>query len=195
MEKLGKNDGEALVRLARRSLQAVFDKTKIDSTEKFREKRGAFVTLLKWGRLRGCIGLPFPSKALGEAIIDAARSASRDPRFKPLEKKELSEITVEVTVLTAPKEVEGKRPDAPKKIEVGRHGVIVTFGNVVGLFLPQVAPQQGWDAEETLAQACLKAGLSPDAWLDKEVKILTFEGQIFAEQTPNGTVVEKNFKG
>lgn len=186
MEKLSKSQGEALVRLARSTLEG-----KNESMAGLSEKRGVFVTLHKHGRLRGCIGLPFPTLPLVDAVVKAARSASRDPRFPTLEKSELGDVCIEVTVLTPPEEVTGKRAEAPTKIVVGKHGVIVWLAGRTGLFLPQVAPEQGWDAEETLAQACMKAGLMPDAWLDKNARIYLFEGQIFAEQKPGGKIVEK----
>ena len=48
----------------------------------------------------------------------------------------------------------------------------------------------GWDVEEFLSQTCVKAGLPPDCWLEKDVKVKRFSAQIFREKTPSGEVEE-----
>jgi len=142
--------------------------------------------------LRGCIGLPYPIKRLDDAIVDSAISAAtQDPRFPPVELKEMDEIIVEVTVLTQPEKIVVKnRRDLPKHIEIGRHGLIIKRGAFSGLLLPQVAVEHGFDEEEFLVQTCFKAGLPPDAWLVDDTEVYRFEGQIFKEKTPRGEIIE-----
>ena len=145
----------------------------------FKEKRGVFVTLKKHGNLRGCIGYPEPVYPLLSALLDSSVSAAvRDPRFPPVTLKEMDDITVEVTVLTSPERI---LPD-PDNVTVGEDGLIVEKGVFKGLLLPQVPVEWEWDAEEFLCQTCIKAGLPPDCWLDRETTVYKFQGQIFSEE-------------
>jgi uncharacterized protein (TIGR00296 family) len=164
----------------------------------FTEKQGTFVTLHTYPEhdLRGCIGIPLPIMPLKVAIIEAAKSATRDPRFPPLEEDEINNIVIEVTILTKPQLIKATKPqDYISSIEIGRDGLIVEQGFYKGLLLPQVPVEQGWDKEEFLSHTCLKAGLLPDAWFDENIKIFKFSGQIFTEIEPNGKIKEKNLDG
>jgi len=164
----------------------------------FNENQGAFVTLHTYPNhdLRGCIGIPLPVMKLYEAILEGAKSATRDPRFPPLDISELESVIVEVTILTKPEIIKVDNPkEYLKQIEIGRDGLIVEQGYYKGLLLPQVPIEQNWDVEEFLSHTCMKAGLLPDAWFDNNTKILKFSGQIFAEQKPRGEVKEKKLDG
>jgi len=161
----------------------------------FQEKRGVFVTIHTYPdhELRGCIGLPYPVMSLKSAIIEAASSATRDPRFLPLTEKELNRILVEITILTKPELLKVKKPELyPQHILIGKDGLIINHRGRSGLLLPQVPVEQGWDTEDFLTHICLKAGLPPDAWFEKDADILTFSGQIFTELSPNGEIMEKS---
>ncbi len=150
----------------------------MDIPSEFQEKRGVFVTLKRHGDLRGCIGYPEPVYPLIAALLDSSVSAAvRDPRFPPVTAEEMSDIEVEVTVLTKPEEV----VPAPENVKVGEDGLIVEKGIFKGILLPQVPVEWEWDAEEFLCQTCVKAGLPPDCWLDKETTVYKFQGQIFSE--------------
>lgn len=190
---LSLKDGKLAIKLARGAIEAYLNEHTAISPKlfgKFMERRGVFVTLRKEG-LRGCIGYPYPDISLGDAIVDSAISAAiRDPRFSPVQINELDDITIEITILTPPKLIGGKANERPEKIQIGRHGLLVKFASLSGLLLPQVATEHNLDAEGFLSQTCIKAGLTPDIWLDEKVKVYTFEGQIFAEVEPNGVVVE-----
>ncbi len=195
---LSRSEGEMAVRLARRAiLECLGDNKKIKPDNLppvFREKRGVFVTLNKISEskeLRGCIGRPYPVMPLGEAIIaSAVNAALEDPRFDPVEKKELNDIVIEVTVLTVPEPIKAKPRDIPEKIVIGRDGLIVATDRSQGLLLPQVAVEHGFDAVEFLCQTSMKAGLMPDAWLTGS-KVYSFGGQIFEELEPGGEIREK----
>jgi uncharacterized protein len=159
----------------------------------FREPRGAFVTLKEHpgGRLRGCVGYPLPVLPLGRAIPDVAvAAATEDPRFPVLRASEVDHVTVEVSVLSVPVPVTGERPEEiVRQVRVGRDGLIVEGHGASGLLLPQVAPEQGWSAEELLDGTCEKAGLPPGAWRDlRRVRVRRFEAEVFAEERPGGPV-------
>lgn len=166
--------------------------------EAFTEKQGAFVTIHTHPKhdLRGCIGIPLPIMTLKEAIIEGAKSATRDPRFPPIEENELDSIIIEVTILTKPELIKINKPEEYlSKIKIGRDGLIVEQGFFKGLLLPQVPIEQGWDVEEFLSHTCMKAGLMPDAWFNENTKISKFSGQIFTEIEPRGIIEEKKLDG
>ena len=165
-----------------------------------REERGVFVTLLdhaNGGNLRGCIGIPFPTRSLLEQVrIVAVEAATTDFRFEPVGLEELqNRIVLEATVLSAIEPIWVKNPlDFRENILVGRDGLMVEGMGSHGLLLPQVAVDEGFDSEEFLSQCCLKADLPPDAWLTGDVRVSLFQGQVFAEEKPNGRVFERRLK-
>ena len=133
---------------------------------------GVFVTLRLRGRLRGCIGRLTPSDPLWRIIPEIARcSALEDPRFPPLEPRELDAIEIEISVLGPMRGVRG-----PEEIRPGLDGLLIRQSNRSGLLLPQVASEAGWDAVRFLEETCVKAGLSRGAWtLDAEIVAFTAE--------------------
>ncbi len=127
---------------------------------KFMEKGAVFVTLQKNGQLRGCIGDILPQKPLVDSIITRAYSAAlEDSRFQKVTVEELSQLDIEVSVLTPPIPVSGY-----DKIQIGTHGIILQKGKNSAVFLPQVPVEQGWTLEETLSHLSQKAGLKSDDW-------------------------------
>ncbi len=141
------------------------------------DPRGVFVTLRGAdGALRGCIGIPEARHPLDEAVCRAAVSAAlSDPRFPPVSLGELPALAVHVSVLTPL--VPGRAED----VAIGRHGVSIRGRGRSGLFLPQVAVEQGWDVETLLGQLCRKAGLPADAWRDADCQLLLFETETETE--------------
>ncbi len=187
-------DGQKFVSLARRSIEYFTDFNamllELSPDKRYEGKRGMFVTLHSFPSmaLRGCIGLPYPTTMLWQAIIEAATSAAfSDPRFPPLEKNELGRIIVEISVLTEPMEISWKKSadELLEKITIGKDGLIAKQNYRSGLLLPQVAPEYKWKPKEFLEQACCKAGLEKNAWKDRETTIQKFQAQIFKEKTPN----------
>ena len=137
---------------------------------------GVFVTVKRRGDLRGCLGTLAPRDPLEiEVARCAASAASRDPRFPPVATSELAELDVEVSVLGPLEPID---PYAPDAVVVGRHGLVVEQGARSGLLLPQVAVEWGWTRDEFLAQACVKAGLPPDAWR-RGARVSRFEADVF----------------
>jgi uncharacterized protein (TIGR00296 family) len=186
MAMLTPEEGRMAVRLARNAIERTLNHERIALAAlppAFAEKRGVFVTIKRQGLLRGCIGLPYPIRPLGDAIVEAAVSAAlQDPRFPPVSPGELDDLEVEVTVLTPPQPLGCPPEQRPDCIEVGRHGLIVSGMGTGGLLLPQVAVEYAWTGMEFLDHTCAKAGLSPGCWRRSDVTVLTFEGQIFEEE-------------
>ncbi|MFO7652348.1 MAG: AmmeMemoRadiSam system protein B [Candidatus Krumholzibacteriia bacterium] len=185
---LTRAESDALLALARRALEAaVRGDEPPDPQEAARAgggeltpallaKRGAFVTLTRRGELRGCIGYIEPVKPLAQAVIENARSAAlADPRFAPVRPAELADIRVEISALTPLRDVSG-----PDQIRLGRHGILLRKGLLRAVFLPQVAPEQGWDLTTTLEHLALKAGLPRDGWRSGAT-FATFEAEILEE--------------
>jgi AmmeMemoRadiSam system protein A len=143
---------------------------------------GCFVSLheIVSHRLRGCVGRIQADKPLIKAVRDSARSVLRDPRFYDdrLRAEELSQIEVEVSVLSPP-----RRISSIEQYEPLRDGIIVRLGERTGLFLPQVARETGWTREQLLVRLCTeKLGLPPDAWQDPDVQLEVFSTAILGPQ-------------
>jgi AmmeMemoRadiSam system protein A len=175
-------DQEFLLKLARDSIQLHLKGEKPPPLKSaspiLQERRGAFVTLYRKGRLRGCIGYLEAVKPLGQTVMEMATAAAfHDPRFSPLRGEELADLEVEISVLSPMSLI--KNSD---EIEVGKHGLYIVRGLNRGLLLPQVATEYRWDRLTFLEQTCLKAGLPPDAWKNPVTQIYVFTAQIISEQ-------------
>lgn len=173
------------LKMARRTMEHYLETERLPDEEfleipdsgPFRETYSVFVTLKRGEHLRGCIGHIFPVQDLWLDIREnAVAAAVHDPRFPPVTADELSGLTVEVSVLTPPREISG-----PDEFIVGRHGIVLNSKGRRAVFLPQVASEQGWDRETTLTFLSRKAGLSSDAWRDSSTKFEVFEAQVFGE--------------
>jgi uncharacterized protein (TIGR00296 family) len=197
--ELSLEEGKFLVELARKAVEEYLKNGKrIDAPEnvpeRFLQPCGVFVTIntIKGGEkeLRGCIGYPYPTTPLVQAVTESAiDSATQDPRFYPLSLSELDNVVFEVSVLTPPQLIEVKKPtEYAAKVKVGKDGLIVERGMFKGLLLPQVPVEWKWDEEEFLCQCCIKAGLPPDNWLLEGTKIYKFHAIIFEEEKPRGEV-------
>jgi uncharacterized protein (TIGR00296 family) len=203
MLTISNEDGEQLVRLARKAVEKYLNESVIlnldDINHRFSQKAGVFVTLNYLNRnkeehLRGCIGSPLPEKKLYQSVIEAAiAAATQDPRFPPVIKDELANIIFEVSVLTTPEEIRVQSPRDPSRyIRIGRDGLILRWKYGSGLLLPQVPVELKWDIDEYLANVCYKAGAPPDVWLLPESKLYRFEATVYKECDPNGRVVKVN---
>ena len=171
----------AIVEAVKRNTRAAFDPAKgilpddILPDDILKERCGAFVSLHKAGNLRGCIGHVLPVEPLCHTVAGCAVDAAQlDPRFTPLSPRELPEIRIEISVLSPLQEID------PTRVDVGRHGLLVSEGSRRGLLLPQVALQCGWDARQFLEQTCLKAGLEKDAWR-RGARVESFTALVFGE--------------
>ncbi len=167
MEKkfnLTEEEKKFLLKIARKTLNSYITTGKIPdftiNDEKLKEKCGAFVTLNKNHQLRGCIGYILPVKPLYQSVIEnTINAAVHDPRFPEVTPEELKDIDIEISVLSPPEKV-----NSYKDIIIGKHGIILKKGFHSAVFLPQVAPEQGWDLATTLTHLSLKAGLGMNDW-------------------------------
>lgn len=177
-----------MLELARSSIKSRFtgsneheiDETGIDPELKV--ERGVFVTLTVRRQLRGCIGHIEAVQPLYLDIIDnALNSAFQDPRFDPLSDEELEQVKIEISVLTVPKDLKYAGPaDLLAKLKPLKDGVILKKGNRQATYLPQVWDEIG-QKETFLSSLCLKAGLPSDQWEHGDLKIQTYEVEMFEE--------------
>lgn len=165
-------EGESqYVGLARRSLETYIRKGEKLAIPTFlppelERRAGAFVTLKKDGILRGCIGTVEPTRdSLAEEIMaNAIAAGRRDPRFSPVGKGELSQLTYSVDVLRPPEPI-----DSIEKLDPSKYGVIVRSGGRTGLLLPRL--EGVTTAARQVEIACQKAGIGPG----EEIKLQRFE--------------------
>jgi AmmeMemoRadiSam system protein B/AmmeMemoRadiSam system protein A len=165
---LTEEDQKQLLALARGTLEFAVriggmpkpDDFGIKVTPGMEQVMGAFVTLHQHGQLRGCIGEIFPRRPLFKAVMENAINAGlKDPRFEPVTVNELPMLEYEISALTPPRAV-----DSYKDIIIGRDGMVIEKLGRSAVYLPQVAPEQGWDLPTTLSHLSQKAGLPADAW-------------------------------
>lgn len=183
-DDLNKSEQEILLKLARQTLKLYLTEKKVPKidekvlTDRLKEKRGIFVTLKNRGSLRGCIGRIFDPEPLYQEAIEYTMHSTKDSRFyyNPVTAKEEKDIDIEISVLSPMRKVASY-----KDIVVGKHGVYLTKDGCNAVFLPQVAPEQGWTRDEMLNQLAMKAGLSKDAWKDG-AEFMVFTAQVFGEK-------------
>jgi MEMO1 family protein len=138
--------------------------------------QGAFVTLKKNGELRGCIGNMSSDYALGKIVGSMALYAAfNDSRFSPLRASEISQIEIEISVLTPMKSIKTYEDIVP-----GRDGVLLTKGTSAAVFLPQVATENDWSRSEMLDHLCIKAGLPTGCW-KRDAGFKVFQAEVFSE--------------
>lgn len=139
------------------------------------EPRGVFTTLYLDRELRGCVGYVSPVQPLYRAVIETARAAaSQDLRFCPISREEAPRLRVSLSVLSS------LRPARPEEIEIGKHGLVVSFAGRRGLLLPQVAVEHHWDRDTFLEQTCRKAGLPMEAW-QSGATLEVFSAEVFGD--------------
>jgi AmmeMemoRadiSam system protein A len=138
---------------------------------------GAFVTLTKWGRLRGCMGMMKSDEPLLNTVRDMAVAAAvEDPRFPRVSLKEMEEGEIELSVLSPLKKIEHA-----SEIVLGEHGIYLVKGRSSGVYLPQVATEAGWDVEQFLGHCAReKARIGWDGW--KSADIYIFTSTVFSEK-------------
>ncbi len=180
MLPLTDEERKTLLALARQALEEGVGGVKVakelpDPAPALMEPRGAFVTLRKQTKLRGCIGHVLTSEPLYKTVQECAVAAAlADPRFAPVTPDEVSSLHIEISVLSVPAEI------APERIVIGEHGLLITQGRRRGLLLPQVPATWKWDREQFLEETCVKAGLPQDAWR-KGARIEAFTAEVFEE--------------
>ena len=135
-----------------------FDKYAI--TEKLKIKTATFVTLKMRGMLRGCIGSLQPIDSMYESVHDnAVNAALRDHRFRPVTPAELPKLEIHISLLSPIVDI-----PSVDDFKIGEHGIIIEKGMYRAVYLPEVAVEQGWTKDDTLASLSEKAGLDSNAW-------------------------------
>jgi AmmeMemoRadiSam system protein A len=141
-----------------------------------RSPAGAFVTLWKRKRLRGCIGQLDATSPVALVVAHCAFGAAlEDPRFAPVSSEELPELEIEISVLSPSFQI------VASQVIVGEHGVVISRGHYRGVLLPKVAIEQGWSAERLLDETSIKAGLPREAWREPNTCIEAFTAEVFSE--------------
>jgi uncharacterized protein len=179
MSSLAESEKKTLLEIARGALAAAVERRAMPAMPQSRalcRHDGAFVTITRNGRLRGCIGRLPSSASLADVVASCARSVgSEDPRFPRVEPDELPAVEIELSVLSALAAIK------PEEIEPGKHGLFVSNGARRGVLLPQVALQFHWNGMRFLEATCEKAGLAPDAWSHPATSVQAFTAEVFSE--------------
>ena len=188
VDHLSMGEQKFLLQRARQALEqavigqgeAIQDLTQIP--ENLRKKGATFVTLTKFGELRGCIGTLEAYQPLVEDVREHAVAAGlKDFRFPPVTEDELSDIKIEISRLTAPQPVLYDFPlDLPKKLRPGVDGVIIRDGRKRATFLPQVWAKLP-DPQDFLDHLCLKMGISSDLWRRRIFDVMVYQVEEFYE--------------
>src|SRR6056297_2573849 len=141
---------------------------------KFDKKRGVFVTIKNKQNLRGCIGYIKPIDTIWNSVIKMTKSAAfNDPRFSSVKKDELSDLDIEISVLSKLIQIEDV-----ESIKVGRDGLLIQKGYNSGVLLPQVATKNNWNAETFLENTCWKAGLGKNCYEKEDTDVFRFEAEV-----------------
>lgn len=178
---LTESDTTILLGIARQAIIAMVTEghfnEKTPDGDALKECCGCFVTITQDGQLRGCIGNFTTDRPLYREVAEmAVAAATKDPRFHPMEKEELGNFNLEISVLTPLQKITDNQ-----EIQVGTHGIYLENGYQRGVLLPQVATEHHWDRETFLQQTCRKAGLSADAWQAAGTDIYIFRATILQE--------------
>ncbi len=180
---LTENDKKSLLTVARKTIEEYLKtgkEIKVD-TKDFSEHIvlpcGAFVTLQKSGKLRGCIGKFVTSDPLWKVVQQMAiASSTLDSRFSKVTIAEIDKIEIEISVLTPLKKIK-----SIDEFELGKQGIYIIYKDHTGTFLPQVAKETNWTKEEFLGHCARdKAGIGWDGW--KDADLFTYEAIVFGEK-------------
>ncbi len=180
-----------LLEVARRSLREATgtgDLPPVSSeglAAKLTERKGCFVTLMKGGMLRGCIGHITPQMPLHRAVADnAVNAALYDPRFRPVTADEVPALEIEISVLTAPQPLAFTSPeDLLRKLQPHEDGVVLQIGRRSATYLPQVWEQLP-DKVAFLDSLAEKAGCAPGDWRKPGTTVSLYHVESFKEANP-----------
>ena len=174
---LTSEDRKMLKSIAYHTIEASLEGKKYEPSglsDMLKTRCGAFVSLHKKGRLRGCIGHFGEDMPLYQTVVQMAKAAAfEDPRFYGVTLDELDDIDIEISVLTPM-----KRIHSIDEFQLGKQGIFMRKGYHTGTFLPQVADEVAWTKEEFLGHCAQdKAGIGWDGW--KTAELYTYEAIVF----------------
>lgn len=149
--------------------------------QRLSEYGASFVTLKRYGQLRGCIGTLEAARPLEKDLTrNAVAAALHDPRFLPLTAAELDEVSIDVSLLSNPKPLDVRsEAETILALRPGLDGVILSLGGQRATFLPQVWEELP-DPHEFLMHLRRKAGLPTDYW-DPAIKVSIYTVEHFSE--------------
>ena len=195
VQEFSSEERSQLLRLAHDSISSALDHREISMeppAPHFAEPRGVFTSIYlrhdgpghdRPGRdrpgeeLRGCVGYVLPTCPVYRAVAETARAAAFDDnRFPPVTREEVPHLTIELSILSSPQSIDAE------EIELGRHGLLISWHGHRGLLLPQVPVEHAWDRTMFLEQTCRKAGLPADAW-QKGATIEAFTAEVFGDKS------------
>jgi AmmeMemoRadiSam system protein A len=195
VQEFSSEERSQLLRLAHDSISSALEHREISMeppTPHFAEPRGVFTSIYlsrdvrahdtpghdrQEEALRGCVGYVLPTCPVYRAVAETARAAAFDDnRFPPVTREEAPHLAIELSILSPPQSIE------PEEIEIGRHGLLISWQGRRGLLLPQVPVERAWDRIIFLEQTCRKAGLPADAW-QKGASIEAFTAEVFGEKS------------
>ncbi|HIE34219.1 MAG TPA: TIGR00296 family protein [Candidatus Altiarchaeales archaeon] len=192
------NEGKFLVKYARNIIENYFRGADAKVSEKKKEllsmSKGIYVVFRGFpkGYLRGSAGYPEAVLPLGEAIRELTiKAATMDRRYHPIKSDELGSVIIEVSILSKPEKLDMSSKDYLNKIRIGRDGLIVEYGGLKSVMLPQFPLEQQWSVKELLSLTCLKAGIEPDVCSSAETNLYRFYAAIFSEVEPRGKIIKK----
>jgi AmmeMemoRadiSam system protein A len=152
--------------------------------KRYSEKMGVFTTVRNGGMLRGCIGFVSPLYPLWEAVKESAiLSVTDDPRFPPVKGGEVSELSIELTLLGKLEKLDLLPGKSQGHFSLGKEGLYMTDGIRSGLLLPQVATENGLDAEEFIIETAHKAGIDPEQVFSGNVEVYKFSARVISESS------------
>jgi hypothetical protein len=186
---LTNQEKKILLELARKAMVQAVNGKPIQSIAmepippRLKELGASFVTLTKFGELRGCIGTLEPYLPLAEDVCEhSAAAALHDYRFPPVTPIELNDIHIEISCLTIPEPlIYEKSDELMTKIRPGIDGVVIKDGFHRATFLPQVW-QKIPSTEEFLDHLCMKMGAPPDYWRRKKLQCEIYQVEEFEEE-------------
>ena len=190
--KLSAEEKKILLEASRNSIKSVFTGEKIEEPDYvkhpvFNIHAGAFVTLMQFGTLRGCIGYIISDQPLWQTVCEAAVHASQnDPRFPPVRQSEIKNLEIEISILSEPFPLKSY-----DEIEIGKHGLILSEKGRRGLLLPQVPIEHHMNRDQYLDAICQKSGFPAGYWRGKFLNLSSFTATIFCESEINSESIER----
>ena len=173
-----REESTTLLKLAHESILSALEHREISldpPSPHFSEPRGAFTTIYYQGQLRGCVGYVHAVISLYRTVAETARAAAfEDTRFAPVTLAEARALEISLSILSPLRAVQ------PEEVEIGVHGLVVSYGGHRGLLLPQVPVEHGWNRRTFIEQTCQKAGLPRDAWKNGAT-LQAFTAEVFGD--------------
>ena len=177
-DEFTREERTTLLKLAHESILSALEHREISldpPSPHFSEPCGAFTTIYYQGQLRGCVGYVLAVISLYRTVAETARAAAfEDTRFAPVTLAEARALEISLSILSPLRAVQ------PEEVEIGVHGLVVSYGGHRGLLLPQVPVEHGWNRRTFIEQTCQKAGLPRDAWKNGAT-LQAFTAEVFGD--------------